>query len=208
MAYIGAEAASDEALARMNKGSRVEHTFEVTARCREHRVVPELSFVLGGPEDPEGEMEKTFALIRRLKRIHPECEVILYFYSPTPRRAREPRRPAEPGPRLPRLECYGPEGPALPSSPEEWTERRWQDYVCHRDAPWLTPALRRRVRDFATVLGCRFPTVQDTSTPRWGKALLSGLASWRWAAGAYSRPAELEVARRLVRPRDPAAESL
>jgi anaerobic magnesium-protoporphyrin IX monomethyl ester cyclase len=55
MAYIGAEAASDEVLKRMRKGSKVEHTFEVARRCREYGVIPEFSFVLGGPEDPEAD---------------------------------------------------------------------------------------------------------------------------------------------------------
>ena len=71
MAYIGAEAASDEALNRMRKGSRVDHTLEVAARCRENGVIPEFSFVLGGPDDPEGEIEKTLSFIRRLKQLHP-----------------------------------------------------------------------------------------------------------------------------------------
>ena len=52
MAYIGAETASDEVLNRMRKGSRVNHTLEVAARCRENGIIPEFSFVLGGPEDP------------------------------------------------------------------------------------------------------------------------------------------------------------
>jgi radical SAM superfamily enzyme YgiQ (UPF0313 family) len=199
MAYIGAEAASDEVLARMKKGSRVEHTIEVARRCREHRVVPEFSFVLGGPEDPAGEIEKTFAFIRRLKGAHPACEVILYVYSPTP-------RPAPGGP--PRMESYGPDGPPLPATPEEWTAPRWVDFVCHRDAPWLTPALRRRVRDFSTVLGCRFPTVQDVATPPWARSLLRSLASWRYATGRYGRPWELDLAKRLIRPREPERESI
>src|SRR5262245_58638526 len=84
MTYIGAEAASDDVLANMRKGSRVDHTLEVAARCREYDVIPEFSFVLGGPEDPEGEIEKTLSFIRRLKQLHPACEIILYFYSPTP----------------------------------------------------------------------------------------------------------------------------
>src|SRR5437763_777274 len=50
MSYIGAEAASDEVLQRMKKGSRVEHTFEVARKTREHGIIPEFSFVLGGPE--------------------------------------------------------------------------------------------------------------------------------------------------------------
>ena len=59
MAYIGAESGSDQALRAMQKGTRVEQTFEVARRCRESGVIPEFSFVLGGPEDPEGEVENT-----------------------------------------------------------------------------------------------------------------------------------------------------
>jgi anaerobic magnesium-protoporphyrin IX monomethyl ester cyclase len=208
MAYIGAEAASDEALRQMKKGARVEHTLAVARLCREHGVVPELSFVLGGPDDPEGEVERTFGFIKRLKQIHPECEVVLYFYSPTPRRQPPSAATRGSGLRLPLAESYGPEGPPLPTTPLEWTESRWVEYVCHRDAPWLSPNLRRRVRDFATVLGCRFPTVQDCSTPRWGRALLRNLARWRYQSGRYGHPWELELARRWVPLREPQRESL
>ena len=207
MAYIGAEAASDEALRRMRKGSRVEHTFEVARRCRAHGVVPEFSFVLGGPEDPEGEVERTFDFVKRLKVLHPECEVVLYVYSPTPQR--DPAAAAtRTDLRLPLLERYGPDGPPLPATPEEWTETRWVDWVCHRDAPWLTGRVRRRIRDFQTVLGCRFPTAQDVSTPAWGKALLRGLARRRYEAGRYDDPWELRVAKRLIPLREPQREGL
>src|SRR5690606_8978138 len=172
MAYIGAEAASDDVLRRMRKGSRVEHTLEVAARCREHGVIPELSFVLGGPEDPEGEVEKTLAFIRRVKRVNPDAEIVLYFYSPTPQRERPPAGTAPDPSARPVLRTYGPGGPALPETPEEWTEPAWVRWVCHQDAPWLTPRLRRRVVDFARVLSCRFPTVQDYRTPSWGRAAL------------------------------------
>lgn len=209
MAYIGAESASDEALRRMKKGSRVEHTIAAARRCREHGVIPELSFILGGPDgDPAQEIESTFRFIRRVKTVHPESEVVLYFYSPTPRREPVSARTRASGLRLPVQERYGPQGPELPATPEEWTERRWLDYVCHRDAPWLTPRLRRRVRDFATVLGCRFPTVQDHHTPAWGKALLRGLAGWRYRTERYGQPWELAAAKRLLRPREPQHESL
>jgi radical SAM superfamily enzyme YgiQ (UPF0313 family) len=208
MAYIGAEAASDAVLRQMKKGSRVEHTYEVARLCHENGVVPEFSFVLGGPEDPEGEIEKTLDFIKRLKAIHPACEVVLYFYTPTPRREARSAHTEEMGVRLPVQERYGPAGPELPTTPEEWTEARWIEFVCHQDAPWLTPRLRQRVRDFATVLGCRFPTVQDHSTPPWGKALLRSLASWRYAAGRYGNPWELRLAKRLVPLRVPQAESL
>ncbi len=207
MAYIGAEAANDEALERMRKGARVEHTLEATRRCREHGVIPELSFVLGGPGDPEAEMEHTFEFIRRLKRLYPEAEIVLYFYSPTPQRRNAPA--AAPGrPRLPVLERYGPAGPALPTTPEEWADPRWVSWVCHQDAPWLTPRLRRRANDFARVLACRFPTIQDARISRASKAVLRNLARWRYATRRYGNPWELRLARRVIRLREPQIESL
>jgi anaerobic magnesium-protoporphyrin IX monomethyl ester cyclase len=205
MAYIGAEAASDEVLRKMHKGARVAHTLEVAARCKENGVIPEFSFVLGGPDDPEEEVEKTLSFIKRVKRIHPACEVILYFYTPTPQR--DPGAVRK-GTILPTQEAYGPSGIALPTTPEEWTEPRWIEFVCHQDAAWLTERTRRRVKDFAQVLACRFPTVQDTRTPAWGRAALKGLASWRYATGVYARPAELEAARRFIPLKEPEREGL
>ncbi|MES1242340.1 MAG: radical SAM protein [Acidobacteriota bacterium] len=205
MVYVGAEAASDEVLKRMKKGTSVEHTFEMVRRCRENGVIPELSFVLGGPEDPEGEVEKTLRFVREVKKIHPAAEVILYFYSPTPQR--DPAR-VQAGDRMPVLKRYGPEGPELPTTPEEWTEPQWISYVCHQDAPWLTPKIRRRVQGFARVLACRFPTAQDWSTPAWGKAALRTLAGWRWSTGRWENPWELEMARKVIPLREPQRESL
>lgn len=203
MVYVGAEAGSDEVLKRMKKGTSVEQTFEMVRRCREYGVIPELSFVLGGPEDPEGEVEKTLHFIRKVKEVHPAAEVILYFYSPTPQ-----RDPARKKSDLPVLKRYGPEGPDLPTTPEEWTEPKWISYVCHQDAPWLSPKIRSRVQGFAKVLACRFPTAQDWSTPRWGKATLRTLAGWRYASGRWDNPWELDLARKVIPLREPQRESL
>ncbi|HTB57429.1 MAG TPA: radical SAM protein [Polyangia bacterium] len=208
MTYVGAEAASDAVLKSMQKGTRVEHTFEVARRCRENGIIPEFSFVLGGPEDPEGEIETTFEFIRRLKTLSPESEIILYFYSPTPQRQRGAEHRRAGTARLPVLGNYGPTGPALPTTPEEWTQPQWISWVCHEDAPWLTPRTRRRVKDFARVLACRFPTAQDHRLSRGAQVALRGLASWRYATRIYDHPWELRLARRLVRLREPQRESI
>src|SRR3990172_1149955 len=202
MVYIGAEAADDNALRRMKKGTRVEHTFEVARRCRNYGVIPEFSFVLGAPDssDPAADIENHFRFIKKLKQIHPECEVILYFYTPTPQRDLRDKKSDTHIPVMPMARL---EGSGLPGTPDEWTEKRWLDFVCHQDAPWLTPKLRQRVRDFSKVLYCRFPTVQDYSTPAWGKQLLKGLARWRYATGRYSNSYELDLARRWIRLREP-----
>ena len=208
MSYIGAETGSEEALARMRKGSKVEHTLEVAARCKEFGVIPELSFILGGPEDPEGEVEKTLSFIRRVKTLNPQAEIVLYFYSPTPQRERAPAGTRPDPAAMPVLRTYGPDGPALPETPEEWTEPRWVSWVCHQDAPWLTAPLRDRIKGFARVLACRFPTVQDYRTPVWGRSVLRNLARWRYATGRYARPWELDLAGRLIPLRVPQEESL
>ncbi|MET0550955.1 MAG: B12-binding domain-containing radical SAM protein, partial [Xanthomonas sp.] len=64
---------------------------------------------------------------------------------------------------------------------------------------WLTDALRQRIRDFVTVLGCRYPTAQDQRSPGWAKRGLSALAAWRYRYRRYDRPWELNLANRLVR---------
>ena len=208
MTFMGADSVSDDGLRRLKKGARVEHTLEAARRCKRYGVIPEFSFILGGPADPEGETERTFEFIRRLKRVNPRAEIILYFYSPTPQR--EPLTPEtkESGLRLPVLRQYGPSGPELPATPEEWTQPQWVNYVCHEDAPWLTERMRCKVNDFATVLGCRFPTEQDYETPRWRKAVLRGLARWRFRTRRYGNPWELRAAQRWIPLRKPQRESL
>ena len=189
MAYIGAEAASDDVLERMRKGPASTTPSRWRARCRDNGMIPEFSFVLGGPDDPEGEIEKTLTFIRRLKQLHPDLRdhpVLLQSDAAASTGAALRREPA--AAHLPVLQDVRSVGPALPTTPEEWTEPRWVSWVCHQDAPWLTPRIRQRVTDFARVLACRFPTVQDYHTPAWGKALLQSLARWRYATGTIRPP--------------------
>jgi hypothetical protein len=64
------------------------------------------------------------------------------------------------------------------------------------------------VRDFARVLECRFPTVQDHDTPRRQKSLLREMARWRWATRTYAFPVELTLARRTIPLKQPQTEGL
>lgn len=201
MAYIGAESPSDWLLHDARKGTRADQTLEAVERCRANSVIPELSFMLAPPQDPEAETERTFEYIRHVKRIHPATEVMLYVYAPLPPAA---------GSRDPHVErvvsnLRDAAGAPLvfPTTAEEWAQERWLAYWCHTDTPWLTPRLRQRIRDFTTVLGCRFPTVTDVRSPSWGKSTLRTLASWRYRYRRYRGPWELEAARRFVRLWDP-----
>jgi anaerobic magnesium-protoporphyrin IX monomethyl ester cyclase len=77
------------------------------------------------------------------------------------------------------------------------------DYACHADAPWVSERLRKRIRNFVTVLGCRFPTVQDVRAASWTKSTLSALASWRYRFRRYDGPWELDFSKRLAKLADP-----
>src|SRR5690606_7070060 len=123
-----------------------EQTLEVAARAREWGIVPEFSFVLGGPDNPEEEVETTLRFIRRLKKVNPDMELILYFYTPTPQRQG----------------TYG-DVDALAGTPdtlEEWTQPEWVGWMTHEDpvVPWTSRRLKARVDDFEIVLKSRFPS--------------------------------------------------
>jgi anaerobic magnesium-protoporphyrin IX monomethyl ester cyclase len=199
MAYIGAESPNDQLLREIRKGTRADETLAVVELCRRHGVIPELSFMVAPPVDPVGETERTFDFIREVKRINPQAEIVVYIYTPLPPES----VPASARARLTPLRDALGNPLAFPTSPEEWTERRWVDYACHADAPWLTDKLRQRIRDFVTVMRCRFPTVMDVRSPRWATAALRTAAAWRYRYKRYNHPWELNVAQRLLRPADP-----
>jgi radical SAM superfamily enzyme YgiQ (UPF0313 family) len=206
MAYIGAESPSDWLLHDVRKGTRIDQTLEAVEKCRSHGVIPELSFMLAPPQDPEGETEKTFEFIRHIKRVHPATEIMLYVYAPLP--------PAS-GSTDPQVERSvsrlrdGAGGPLVfPTTADEWAKPQWVAYWCHTDTPWLTSRLRNRIRDFTTVLGCRFPTVTDVRSSSLGKLGLRALASWRYRFQRYERPWELDFSKRFIHLWDPRISGL
>ena len=206
MAYIGAESPSNEVLRDMRKGTSTDHTLTVVEKCRSNGVVPELSFMLAPPHDPEGETERTFEFIRQIKRIHPATEVMLHINTPLPPRI-HPGGPKTQRP-LQLLRDYEGKRVVFPDSADGWADPFWSNYWCHQDAPWVSPSLRRRIRDFTTVLGCRFPTVTDTKVPTWQKSALSTTAAWRYRLQRYDRPWELDLMKKFVRLWDPRVFSL
>jgi hypothetical protein len=184
MVFCGAESGSDDVLRRMNKGTTTAQIVEVAARARAHGIVPEFSFVFGDPDEPAREIENTLTFVRTLKRVNPSMELITYFYTPTPQRRG----------------TYG-DVDALAGTPdtlEEWTSPEWVAWMTHEDplVPWLDRSLKARVEDFELVLKSRFPSVHDSRTAGWGKALGSLLARRRWARADYGDPALLRRVRR------------
>ena len=187
MVFCGAESGSDEVLARMNKGITTQQILSVAAKTREHGIIPEFSFVFGDPEEPELQLENTFAFIRRLKTVNPAMELITYFYTPTPQRRG----------------TYGDidARAGTPDTLEEWIEPEWVAWMTHENPrlPWFEQRLRTRVEDFELVLKSRFPSVHDKRTRGWGKVLGQAAAWRRWEQADYANPVLLRRIRHLAR---------
>ena len=189
MIFSGAESGTDETLAQMNKGGKASAalTLEFAARLRRYGIVPELSFVLGCPPDPARDVETTFEFIRRVKRINPATEIVLYTYTPVPLDGSlytEARRL----------------GFAFPATLEEWASPEWEQLSMRRGdgIPWIDQTVRKRVRNFERVLNAFYPTVTDRRLTPARRALLKTVSAWRYGLRLYTAPYELRALHRLM----------
>ena len=190
MAFCGAESGSSDMLERMNKGgtSSAEQTLELAARMKSYGIVPEFSFVVGNPPDPAADLAQTLGFIRRVKQVNAAAEIILYVYSPVPMAGTF-------------YEAAQSRGFAFPDTLDGWLSDRWQAFALRRDpdTPWSHGDVRRRVRDFESVLNAYFPTVTDTRLTGGRRRLLRAAAAWRYKTESYSRPHELNLLQRAFR---------
>jgi radical SAM superfamily enzyme YgiQ (UPF0313 family) len=189
MVFLGAESGSDDTLRRMNKGgtASTEKTLEIARKALAYSIVPEFSFVLGNPPDPEGDVRQTLEFIRKLKRINPQAEIILYMYTPVPLA----------GELYDRAKASG---FVFPTTLDGWLDRAWQDFSQRRSAnvPWLDDPLRRSVHDFERVLNAYYPTSTNPRLRGPRRWLLRALGAWRYHTRLYRYPVELRLLHRLV----------
>lgn len=186
MVFYGAESGDDEALARMDKGGlQVADTLALNRLARRHGVRPEFSFVLGNAGDPERDVRRSLELVRRLKAENPDCEIILYLYTPVPLPGQW-----EEAERL---------GMRFPEDLDGWLSPPWTAFDHRRteSTPWVTPELRRTIFDFETVLNARFPTYTDLNLGPARRRLLSAAAAVRWRLGVHRWPLELKALQRV-----------
>ena len=196
MIFFGAESGSDWALKEMKKGITTEQTLQIAGRMRTFGIIPEFSFVVGNPGDPERDTQETLQFIRKIKRLDPQSEIIIYHYTPVPQRG----------------SMYGEidDQITFPTTPEEWATQRWLDFTLRIDpnTPWLKRKTKKLIDNFETVVSSRWPTVQDIRAPRWSRRLLQSLSAWRYSWQVYGFPKELHLAQRFIDLRRPKQESL
>jgi hypothetical protein len=190
MVFLGAESGSAETLARMDKGGTLtpEQTLELAGRMRSFGVVPEFSFVIGNPPDPEADVQRTLEFIRRVKKANPASEIVMYHYTPVPLAGAL-------------YDSATSEGFRFPETLEEWAGERWQEIARRHSGhlPWLDAGLRRRILDFERVLNAYYPTTTDVRLVGARRALLRAASAWRYRLGFYAGALELAALQRLFR---------
>jgi len=196
MIFFGAESGSDWVLKEMQKDITTEETLAVARKIKQIGIIPEFSFVIGNPRDPERDTSETLQFIRTIKKINPRSEIIIYHYTPVPQRTA----------------MYGNvDGQiSFPTTPEEWATKRWMDFTLRIDpkTPWLKRKTKNLIDNFEVVISSRWPTVQDIRAPKWSRTLLKSLSAWRYASQVYAHPKELRWAHQFINLRKPKEESL
>jgi tRNA A37 methylthiotransferase MiaB len=189
MVFLGAESGSEETLKRMDKGGRMspEATLELVELMRRWDIVPELSFVLGTPPDPDQDAASTMQFIRRVKRINPATEIIMYLYTPVPVAGDL-------------LHQASAKGFNFPETLDEWVSRDWLDFAQRRSdtMSWINPSLTERIREFERVLNAYYPTTTMVSLTGVSRSVLRALSAWRYHTRIYRWPVELAAVHRLV----------
>jgi B12 binding domain/Radical SAM superfamily len=189
MVFMGAESSSAETLKQMDKGGTLtpEMTLEMAAKIREYRIIPEFSIVLGNPPNAEKDISDSIEFVRRIKRINPAAEIVLYTYTPVP---------LDGGLYEEALAT----GFHFPETLDEWVSDEWLAFARRHSSnlPWLEPRLMRRVRNFERVLNAYYPTTTDARLMGWWRELLKGVSAWRYNTRFYEFPLELRAMQKLV----------
>ena len=197
MIFMGAESGSATTLKAMNKGPLTpETTLEMARKSKEYNIIPEFSFVLGNPPDPEADIRENIEFIRTVKRLNPAAEIILYLYTPTPGGSMYEQAVAA--------------GFRYPETLDEWISPDWLAFSHRRNphTPWLKPEHAALLRNFETVLSARYPTVTDLKILPWHRRVLSTLGAWRYRWGIYTQPLELRAMFKYISYRRPELEGL
>lgn len=189
MVFMGAESGSAETLKRMDKGGTMspEKTLEIARVAREWGIIPEFSFVVGNPPSPEDDINDTIEFIRKVKRINPQSEIIMYLYSPVPLSG----------------DLYDEaqaEGFAFPKTLDEWVDLDWVKFSQRRSSvmPWIKQTLQQRLHDFERVLNAYYPTATDVRLNSFWRMGLRAMSAWRYHLRFYDFPIELRIAQRVL----------
>jgi radical SAM superfamily enzyme YgiQ (UPF0313 family) len=197
--FFGAESGNDKVLKQLDKGGTQtgDQIAKFAERLKKFDIIPEYSFVLGTPAPtPELVMEQIefdVEFIKKIKKVNPRTEIVLYTYSPVP---------------TPGSELYNQvlaSGFAYPKKLEDWISPQWEKFDLRKNplTPWLKPEMIDKIRNFETVLNGYYPTVSDIRMSNLKKKLIRWVSSLRYRLNFYDYPYEIKLLHRMWKYRQP-----
>jgi radical SAM superfamily enzyme YgiQ (UPF0313 family) len=197
--FFGAESGNDTVLKQMDKGGTQsgDQIAAFAERLKKFDIIPEYSFVLGTPaptaEEVEARIDFEIAFIKKIKRINPKTEIVLYTYSPVPTEGSELYNDV--------LE----RGFGFPQKLEDWISPAWENFDLRKNplTPWLTPQMIDKIRNFETVLNGYFPTVTDIRLNNFKRRAIHFISGVRYKINMHRYPYEIKLLQRLWKYRQP-----
>lgn len=199
MIFFGAETGNDRILKQMDKGGTQtgEQIARFAERMKKFDIIPEYSFVLGTPGRSQQEVMEQIdfdiAFIRKIKKINPDTEIVIYTYSPVPSEGSELYKQVLAN------------GFSFPQKLEDWISPQWENFDLRKNplTPWLTPAMINKIRNFETVLNGYYPTVSDIRLTYMKRAFVKMVSGIRYRTSLYQYPYEIKLLHRIWRYRQP-----
>jgi anaerobic magnesium-protoporphyrin IX monomethyl ester cyclase len=197
--FFGAESGNNKILKQMDKGGTQngDQIALFAERMKRFDIIPEYSFVLGTPAQTPEEVEKQIDFeidfIKKIKRINPDTEIVIYTYSPVPTEGSDLYNEALS------------KGFKFPEHLEDWISPQWENFDLRKNplTPWLTPEMINKIRNFETVLNGYFPTVTDVRLKGFKRRTIHTLAGMRYRSNLYKYPYELKLLQRIWKYRQP-----
>jgi hypothetical protein len=159
----------------------------IAAQMKAYGIVPEFSFVLGNPPDSAVEIKHTLEFIRRVKRVNPVSEIVMYHYTPVPLAGEL-------------CDTAQAQGFRFPKTLDEWVSGEWLSFAQRYSTqmPWLSASLRQHIRNFERVLNAYYPPTTGLRLSGARRVLLRAASAWRYHARVHAFPLELRPLRKLV----------
>lgn len=197
--FFGAESGNDKVLAQMDKGGTQtgEQIIRFAERMRKFDIIPEYSFVLGTPaptpEEVQEQIDFDIDFIKKVKKVNPSTEIVIYTYSPVPTEGSA------------MYEEVLAKGFKFPQTLEDWISPAWESFDLRKNplTPWLTAEMIDRIRNFETVLNGLYPTVTDIRMNQLKRRMIKLISGLRYKINLYQYPYEIKLLQRVWKYRQP-----
>lgn len=199
MIYFGAESGNDKILKLFDKGGTQsgEQIVRFAKRIKQFDIIPEYSFITGSPADtPElvtEQIEFDIRFIKKIKKVNPDAEIVVYTYSPVPTEGSELFKEVQAA------------GFRFPQTLEEWINPQWENFDLRKNplTPWLTPQMIDRIKNFETVLNGVYPTATDIRMSELKKKMIRVFSRLRYSTNFYNYPYEIKLLQKIWKYRQP-----